>query len=486
MLPVSTCAMAAAEASHDFRNKIGPIGNTGVAGVPPPSHSDLSRLIARGLHRGADQTKNCRNWIPDANLIGVKEDIDMMAKIFQAGDTIKHILLDDVPVGRGGTWKQTSLLVSRPNLHVPATRQARYIFIPRYLNHDGTCPINAGELATAQATGLDYTDLSKIFAHTFNPNIADATGGDKNNQVFVMLDQAQEVFAAKHNNRLIDRLQDPQVSQLHINIVFSSASFSDPGQQASPNSKVWNEKLVGAKACPMTTWVYSDEAVPAAIQVNGGTGVISKTTVPFGDPMGLSLYTIETSVNQKFIADQIWTNSDTGAPTHYINTSKTTTIGAVADKFDKTTDDDVKSRELQTKRIGDYFQIRDAKNLPDNAIKHNAKFISVNKNGYTFPEPPPQLQHPAGSLQYIKQLFNKAKNWVSYVFGTPPPTAAVAVAVNADKEWYRKRTFLFTGDWMAFLWAAHNEVNCVYVCKTPPHHGFNSQPQQGLACIYFD
>jgi hypothetical protein len=223
----------------------------------------------------------------------------------------------------------------------------------------------------------------------------------------------------------------------------------------------------------MTTWTHTGEVAPAHI---GGN--IAETTVPAGDPLSLSLYEIKTDIvinnAGKYTSTQTWTNHTNGAPPIVDNDSAVmSSIKSIKGRFSNITSDDEKSRQLQTKRVGDYFQVRDTKMLPANAIKANNRFMPGNKLGSTFPEPPvPGI---------LTQIFHRA---VNTVLGRP--------AEYERMEWYRKRTFFFTGDWMAFLCAAHNEVNCVYLNSQPGGKWdgtstvYASGPVQGLVCLYFD
>jgi hypothetical protein len=480
-----TCVLAAAEASHDFKSKIGKIGLTGVASAT--GHSELSALIARGLHKGTDLRKNCQEAIPGIDLVGVKTDEDMMKKIFQIQDgRVKQRLVDDdIPV-RGNGWRSTELYVSTPDLRTPRTRLAKHMFVPRYLTTALACPTTETERDYAQLNNPEYLNLFKIFSHTFKIDDEAAVEGsvydggglsEQNNQVFVFFDQAQQVLSSskKKAKSVINRERVVDKQQLYINIVFAASSFSDPGPIALPNAATWVESnQATVKAYPMTTWTYTDEVDPDKI-INANP-IIARTTVPAGDSLSLSLYEIKTDIvinnDGKHISNQVWTDPASGVPINYPNSAETSTIKSIADRFKNIAgDDDKKSRELQTKRVGDYFQVRDTKNLPDNAIKANDRFLPGNKTGFTFPEPPPP--------RTIKSIFDMA---VNLILGR--------AADYQRREWYRKRTFFFTGDWMAFLCAAHNEVNCVYVNSNPGGVGANSEydslPVQGLVCLYFE
>jgi hypothetical protein len=488
----STCALAAAEASHDFKGKIGAIGLTGVASAT--GHSDLSRLISLGLYRGTNPNRNCRDWTPNAALLGgVKTDEDMMKKVFQfPDDRVKQILVDDDLAIRGGVWRRTNLYVSGPDLHNPVQREAKHMFIPRYLTAALACPTTEDEYNNAMLNG-EYLHLFKIFSHTFRIDATAAVTGseydgggltEQNNQVFVSFDQAQQVFASKKNDISVkEREHNALQQQLHVNIVFGASSFSDPGPTALPDAKPWTtQDQSTVKAYPLTTWTYSDEVPYGQLKTPGNT-TIATTIVPAGDSLSLSAYEIKTDIvinnDGKYISNQVWTDPSS-VPFSYQNSAAMSAIKSIAGRFANIDGDYNKSRELQTKRVGDYFQVRDTKNLPDNAINEKYKFKPGNTIGVTFPEPPDPDPEPS----YIKSLFNTAMKWLLRMPDDDLPTQR--------REWYRKRTFFFTGDWMAFLCAAHNEVNCVYVNSTPggtwdaAPSDYDSPPVQGLVCLYFE
>jgi len=93
----------------------------------------------------------------------------------------------------------------------------------------------------------------------------------------------------------------------------------------------------------------------------------------------------------------------------------------------------------QKKRSGDHFQIAYAKQFPRRIHRDPSKFIYVRG-------PKEGLTYGGNDLTTI---------------------ASVDKNVDKNKKWYRQRTYLLTGDWPAFAYAAANQINTIMIFKHP-------------------
>ena len=444
---IGYCTWPSVESSHDFGAAI----KTGKKGL------ELNKKTQKNIKFKILLTNALNNQTVGTAQVGCKDFTTY--DVFDEDEMVKHVLGYDKAEINSFDCPAPNLVICFELPIITAITSGAQLPTKRTMSR-ATGPPNSTHpvftMIKKGPGGVQFTgaQVLALFANTYrvtptllNPHTDANT--NPNEHVFLHIDVGQDVILLLKGLSLGSW---NTTKKLGVHIIHTPETMADSANGAPPNSKRWDE-VNAASLITLTSWQYY-----AAIGGGGNYGSVTAEN----HSVFLSNYKITTVWNPVplppnpvvYSVKQTWRrvgfthtfdvpSKDNAAPsisTRVASNYAATDINSIL-AHATVAEKDSLSFNLQTKRAGDWLQMIATSEFPTRVLADRTTQVFLHKNGNHYPPPADKISERC----------------------TIVPTTGPLQAEY--KKWYKDRTFILTGDWPAFCYAAFNRINCILVCK---------------------